>query len=73
MAMVSMALLFTQKLQLKLAGNAPLLSVRDITELLDYYLPRKRIDEAEVLNTIHDRHKWRRMDLDRRIERINGL
>ena len=57
MAMVSMALLFTQKLQLKLAGNAPLLSVRDITELLDYYLPRKRIDEAEVLNTIHDRHK----------------
>ena len=73
MAMVSMALLFTQKLQLKLAGNAPLLSVRDITELLDYYLPRKRIDEAEVLKTIYDRNKRRRLDLDRRIERINGL
>ena len=73
MAMVSMALLFTQKLQLSLSDSAPLLSVRDITELLDYYLPRKRIDEAEVLQTIHERHKRRQMDLDRRAEKINGF
>jgi SRSO17 transposase len=68
MAMVAMALLFSQKLRTTLREAAPLLSVRDITELLDYYLPRKRIDESHVLKNIKQRHR-RRMDDIKRAER----
>lgn len=66
MALVAMALLFSQKLREASAEEAPLLSVRDITELLDCYLPRKRIDEASVLRNIRQRHEQRKRDIERR-------
>lgn len=73
MAMVAMALLFSQKLRTYLKQSTPLLSVRDITELLDYYLPRKRIDEAHVLKNIEQRHRRRMDDLKRREFNRTGL
>ena len=73
MAMVAMALLFSQKLRTTLRESAPLLSVRDITELLAYYLPRKRIDEAHVLKNIKQRHRRRMDDIKRRERKRNGL
>jgi SRSO17 transposase len=73
MALVAMALLFTQKLRAKMSTQIPLLSVRDITELLDYYLPRRRIDEADVLANITARHRLREQDLKRRARKRTGL
>jgi len=73
MAMVAMALLFSQKLRTTLRESAPLLSVRDITELLDYYLPRKGIDEAHVLKNIKQRHRRRMDDIKRRERKRTGL
>lgn len=73
MALVSMALLFSQKLRIDNEDTVPLLSVRDITELLDYYLPRKRVDEAEVHATIRKRHERRQRDIDRRERHRTGL
>jgi len=73
MAMVAMALLFSQKLRTNNAHSAPLLSLRDITELLDYYLPRKRIDETHVLNNIKQRHERRLRDIQRRQRHRTGI
>lgn len=73
MALVAMALLFSQKLRLAVQTEVPLLSVRDITELLDYYLPRQRIDEATVLANIAARHRLRAGDLNRRKRKRTGL
>lgn len=73
MALVAMALLFSQKLRIDNEGTVPLLSVRDITELLDYYLPRKRIDEDQVHKTIKERHLRRAKDIKRRERHRTGL
>ena len=73
MAMVAMALLFSQKLKANTAKDMPLLSIRDITELLDYYLPRKRIDEQSVLKNIELRHRRRQKDIDQRKQIKTGL
>lgn len=59
MAMVSLAQLFTVKEKQRLARNVPLLSVRDITELLDIYLPRRERSEKEVLRQMAQRHSNR--------------
>ncbi|MCC5024405.1 MAG: hypothetical protein J6386_17155 [Candidatus Synoicihabitans palmerolidicus] len=66
MALVAMALLFSPKLCTQVHAQVPLLSVRDITELLDYYLPRKRLDEAAILTNITARHRLRARDIERR-------
>lgn len=73
MALVAMAVLFAQKLSTAVHSEVPLLSVRDITELLDYYLPRQRVDEASVLANIKARHRLRASDLDRRKLHRTGL
>ena len=73
MSLVCMALLFATKVRAEFAGQAPLLSTRDITELLDYYLPRRSRDEAEVLEQIRQRHAARQRDIDRRRRRRTGL
>lgn len=59
MALVCLALLFTVRERIALLDATPLLSVRDITDLLAYYLPRRRRDEAEVFLRIKQRHKRR--------------
>jgi SRSO17 transposase len=72
MALVAMALLFSQKLCTAVQTEVPLLSVRDITELLDYYLPRQRVDENAVLTNIAARHRLRTRDLKRRKRQRTG-
>ena len=73
MSLVCLALLFTMKMRKEYAEKTPLLSTRDITELLDYYLPRRNRSEAEVLAQIETRHKKRQQDLDRRRRHRTGL
>ena len=53
--------------------ETPLLSVRDITELLDYYLPRRGMTEKEVIGRIRERHKKRQSDIDRRKNEKTGI
>jgi SRSO17 transposase len=59
LALCCLALLFTLKERLACAQAVPLLSVRDIVELLAFYLPRKTRDPDEVLATLHARHTAR--------------
>ena len=63
-ALVCLALLFTLKERLTQAGNVPLLSVRDIVELLDIYLPRRSREPAEVLAVMSRRHQARQKAID---------
>jgi SRSO17 transposase len=65
-ALVSLAQLFTL-IERRLAKRSrPLLSVRDITELLELYLPRRPRTEEEVLRRIARRHRARAKDIRRR-------
>jgi hypothetical protein len=73
MALVSMALLFTTQYRAEVEEEAPLLTVRDITELLAYYLPRRDKDEAEVHERIRIRHRKRQEDKDRRKRHKTGI
>lgn len=58
MAMVSLALLFMMEQRLLLAETAPLLSARDIIELMEWHLVGPRTQE-EVVNAIESRHRKR--------------
>lgn len=65
-ALVCLAQLFTL-IERRLAKRSrPLLSVRDITELLEIYLPRRPRTEQEVLRKIARRHRARENDIARR-------
>jgi SRSO17 transposase len=66
MTLVCLAMLFILKERLLLADEVPLLSARDIVELLTYYLPRRNRHEDEVLRCLHARHELRRRDIQRR-------
>ncbi len=48
MALVCLATLFMDETKARHRESQPLLSYRDITELLNYYLPRRSRDEEEV-------------------------
>lgn len=73
MSLVCLALLFSSKVRHGQKASAPLLSVRDITELLDYYLPRKGRSEKEIMAQIRERHQQRQQDIDRRKRHRVGL
>lgn len=73
MALVCLAQLFSEKTRDVTQAEHPLLSARDITELLDYYLPRKSRSEEEVIGQILKRHKQRQQDIDRRKDHLSGL
>jgi SRSO17 transposase len=66
MTLVCLAMLFILKERLLMAKEVPLLSARDIVELLTYYLPRRNRHEDEVLRSLHTRHELRRRDIQRR-------
>jgi SRSO17 transposase len=70
MALVCLALLFLLKERCKAEVHTPLLSARDIVELLAIYLPRRPRDEAEVLRQMQRRHAARQRDIDNRIRRL---
>jgi SRSO17 transposase len=58
-ALCGLALLFTLKERIACAETVPLLSVRDIVELLDFYLPRQSRDPDQVLLKLRARHAAR--------------
>lgn len=70
MALVCLALLFLLKERSRAQAHTPLLSARDIVELLAIYLPRRPRDEAEVLRQMQQRHAARQRDLDNRRRRL---
>lgn len=59
MTLCCMALLFTLKERIAAADHTPLLSVRDIVELLAFYLPRRNTTQEELLSTLEKRHAAR--------------
>lgn len=61
MALVSLAMLFVTKERLLAKDEVPLLSARDIIELLEVYLPRRHRDPEEVLKIMQWRHRQRDM------------
>lgn len=73
MSLVCMALLFSMKVRTEFKEQAPLLTIRDITELLDFYLPRRNRTESELFAQIEARHRKRQEDLDRRCQEQTGL
>ena len=70
MAMVCMAMLFLARERILAVEQAPLLSARDVVELLAHYLPRRNRTEQEVLEAMRTRHKLRKRDLQRRRRKI---
>jgi SRSO17 transposase len=67
-----LALLFLLKERCTASVHAPLLSARDIVELLAIYLPRRPRNETEVLRQMQQRHAARQSDLDNRRRRLKA-
>lgn len=67
MTLVALALLFLTRERCHCESTTPLLSARDVVELLAVYLPRRSRDPAEVLRQMHARHLARQRDIDRRL------
>jgi SRSO17 transposase len=59
MALVCLAMLFVVKERLLSQAHTPLLSARDVVELLAIYLPRRSRDPAEVIQRMEQRHQQR--------------
>jgi SRSO17 transposase len=72
MTLVCMAMLFTLRERIASKEDTPLLSVRDVVDLLDYYLPRQPRDEAGVITRMRRRHEVRERDIVRRC-RVDDL
>jgi SRSO17 transposase len=70
MALICLALLFMLKERCLAKTHTPLLSARDLVELLALYLPRRPRSEAEVLRQMQQRHAARQRDLDNRRRRL---
>jgi SRSO17 transposase len=70
MALSCLALLFLLKERCAARAYTPLMSARDIVELLAIYLPRRPRNEAEVLRQMQQRHEARQRDLDNRRQRL---
>lgn len=73
MAMVCMAQLFVETHKKAVSEEVPLLTTRDVTELLAYYLPRRDRTESEVHDRIRKRHEKRKADIRRREQHFTGL
>jgi len=73
MALVCLTTLFMDEAKQLNKATTPLLSYRDITELLDFYLPRRSRDELQVLAQIEKRHAARQRDIDRRAQQNVGI
>jgi hypothetical protein len=58
-ALGCLALLFTLTERIAYAETVPLLSVRDLVELLAFYLPRKNRNAEQIIATLYHRHAAR--------------
>jgi len=67
MLLSMLALSFIEKAKDSLEDEIPDLTPRDIEELLDYYIPRKRKTEADVIKTILNRHKKRKIPIKKKV------
>src|ERR1700728_3141922 len=65
MGMVCLAMLFVVRERILAADHTPLLSARDVVELLAHYLPQRNRIEEEVLASMRARHKARAADMKR--------
>ena len=72
MTLVCLAMSFLLKEKLLESESTPLLSARDIVELLNHFLPRRNIDETEILNQMERRHAARQRDIQNRRRRQNS-
>jgi uncharacterized protein YjhX (UPF0386 family) len=59
MAMVALAQMFTVKERIASEEGKPLLSTRDVVELLARYLPRRERTEKEIFRQMRARHRRR--------------
>lgn len=64
MTLVMMAMLFLLKERMENKESHPLLSCRDIVELLSHFLPRRDVSEEEVLRQMEIRHRNRQSSID---------
>ncbi len=64
MALVCLALLFTTQSRSALAEQLPLLTVRDVVELLEIYLPRRQYTLEEIWAAMEQRHRARQKAID---------
>jgi hypothetical protein len=69
MALVCLAQLFTVRERMAALHKVPLLSARDIIELLEVYLPRRQRDENEVLRQLVVRHRKRSQSIQSHTKR----
>lgn len=69
MTLVCMALLFLTRERCLGQKDTPLLSARDIVELLAIYLPRRSRDPTEIIRQMQRRHHARQRDIDNRRQR----
>ncbi len=66
MALICLSTVFMMREKQRHEPGLPLLSCRDIVELLDHYLPRRSREEEELHARIKKRHAARQRDIDRR-------
>jgi SRSO17 transposase len=64
MALVMMAMLFMLQERIGQHQEHPLLSCADIETLLAHFLPRRDVDEAEVIRQLQVRHQKRQASID---------
>jgi SRSO17 transposase len=64
MAMVMLAMLFMLRERLLVSEELPLLSAEDIVWILECYLPKPHISEAEIQKALARRHRRRQTDID---------
>ena len=69
MALVMMAMLFLMTEKIENQEETPLLSGRDINELLTFFLRKKSLTEKEVFRRISNRHKQRQRDIENAFKR----
>ena len=73
MALVMMAMLFMLTERIEQRDTSPLLSCADIETLLAHFLPRRDLDEVEVLAQVTARHRRRQQAIESHARRAKEL
>jgi len=76
MGMVSMAMLFLLQERQLHQPKLPLISCKDVLELLCYVLPRRKVSQEEMVRQLQERHRKRQASIDyhrRKQQRLDRL